>query len=163
MPSKPLCNDCPLKFHCYAFNSGKLDLFPSRKIPPSRRTRYFHYLVVLHNGDTYIRQRQGRDIWEKLYEFPLIETERTLSPGRLVKMADWHNLFAYREMNLLKTSRMIRHQLTHQEIIARFYKLAPSGKNPFIMTDYIRINTDEVSDYPLPVLISRTMKELEWI
>jgi A/G-specific adenine glycosylase len=162
-PTSPICHACPLSRQCYAYKSGEADLLPLRKKPSRKRKRYFHYLVVFHNGSTYIRQRTGKDIWEQLYEFPLIETGRAVSPVRLEKLTAWHDLFGGRDIRLLKTSRTIKHQLTHQEINARFYLIVPCGKNSFALPDALRVEAEELTNYPQPVLIGRTMKELGWI
>ena len=162
-PRSPLCNDCPLHQQCYAYRAGKVDLLPLRKKPNLRRKRYFHYMVILYNGRTYIRQRLGKDIWEQLYEFPMIETGKALSFPGLAKLSKWSELFEGQEIQVLKTSSNYKHQLTHHEINARFYMILPFGKNSFSLPDSLRIAADELTDYPLPVLIGRTMKELGWI
>ena len=62
-------------------------------------------MVILNNGSTYIRQS-------------------SILPG-LARLNNWSELFAGQEMQVLKTSSLYRHQLTHQEIYARFYMLVP--------------------------------------
>ena len=120
-------------------------------------------MVILYNGRTYIRQRLGKDIWEQLYEFPMIETGKALSFPGLAKLSKWSELFEGQEIQVLKTSSNYKHQLTHQEINARFYMLVPLELRSFSLPDSIRIRADELADFPLPTLIARTMKELGWI
>ena len=162
-PANPCCKDCPLNKQCYSYRKGEVDLLPLRKKPPRRRKRYFHYMVVLNNGSTYIRQRQGKDIWEKLYEFPMIETGMEVSTAQLIQLNICSELFTGQKVEVLKTSRLFRHQLTHQEINASFNMLLPLEMDSFSLPGYLRISYDSFLNFPLPVLIGRTMKELGWL
>ena len=120
-------------------------------------------MVVLNNGSTYIRQRQGKDIWEKLYEFPMIETGMEVSTAQLIQLNICSELFTGQKVEVLKTSRLFRHQLTHQEINASFNMLLPLEMDSFSLPGYLRISYDSFLNFPLPVLIGRTMKELGWL
>ena len=93
----------------------------------------------------------------------MIETDKAVSPDQLVKLNDWFEIFAGREMQVLKISRTYKHQLTHQEINARFYMLVTLGMDSFSLPASLRITAGELVNFPLPVLIDRTMKELGWI
>ena len=163
-PLNPDCQICPLVQNCHASRNGKTDQLPVRKKKVRQRIRYFHYLVILNKGHTFIRQRQGSDIWEQLYEFPLIETGLPVSPERIATRREWLEIIRDRKYVLLKTSKVFRHQLTHQEIRARFYCLIPSrDPESFHPPDHLRIRQNELVRYPVPALVDRSMKELRWL
>ena len=82
-PAVPLCNQCVFKKHCAAFFNGKVKALPVKEKKITIRKRWFYYLIIEYKGqpDSYrvaIRQRTDKDIWQSLYEFPLIETNGEL-------------------------------------------------------------------------------------
>lgn len=103
------CTSCPLQTLCLGYQHGTAELLPVRKPRPKLRDRYLNYTIYLteQNGERYtlIRQRTERDIWQHLWEFPLVETRDALlppTPG--------------------VPSVELRHILSHQRLYARFEK-----------------------------------------
>jgi A/G-specific adenine glycosylase len=70
----PLCEICPLKITCIAFNKNKIDLLPVKQEKPAKKERWFSYFIFNHNKKKFVRQRTAKDIWQNLHEFFLIET-----------------------------------------------------------------------------------------
>ncbi|MFW9949914.1 MAG: aconitase X, partial [Candidatus Thorarchaeota archaeon] len=85
------------------------------KLPKgSVRHRYFYYLLIRKDDTIFIRQRGEGDIWTLLYEFPLIESDREMDPGRLLKTKSWKNAFSGKEIQVVHFSGEYRHVLSHQ-------------------------------------------------
>src|SRR5690606_9603750 len=82
-PVKPDCEHCPLSERCFAYQHGLVDKLPVKSGKMKLRIRYFNYLVLQQDDCLFIRQRRGKDIWQKLYEFPLIESARLLKEEEL--------------------------------------------------------------------------------
>lgn len=120
-------------------------------------------MVILNQNLTYIRQRTLKDIWERLYEFPLIESRRPVSVANLIGSGAWSALFPDQEMDVRKTSGLYKHILTHQELHARFYLLAPGNRDSFYLPGHLPVPVNRLADYPVPALIARSMKELMWM
>lgn len=160
-PRQPDCRACPLREDCFAFNNGRTADLPLRAVPGSKRKRYFNYLVVINNCCLWLGQRKEKDIWQGLYEFPLIETARRISPGSLVKSADWIKLLG-RQIRPETVSKEVRHILSHQEIHARFYRIHLGNDNvkTFSLQGFQKINRGEIDRYPVPRLIGSYLEKL---
>jgi len=73
-PKNPLCEDCPLRPGCRAFAERRVQELPIKPAPQNKEKRFFYYLALhLPKGQTCIRRRPAGDIWQGLWEFPLIE------------------------------------------------------------------------------------------
>ena len=79
-PSAPKCDICPFQDHCYALKNDMVGRLPVKKTKKPRRQRYFHYLTLTNESGLYLRKRELKDIWQGMYELPLIETPTADSP-----------------------------------------------------------------------------------
>ncbi|MGB0167508.1 MAG: A/G-specific adenine glycosylase, partial [Luteibaculum sp.] len=79
-PKKPACNQCVVQEFCQARELGITDKLPLKKGKAKSRERFFNYLCGRDkNGKLWIQQRtKEKDIWYKMYEFPMVETKGTL-------------------------------------------------------------------------------------
>lgn len=74
MPTKPMCNECPLRTWCKALTNNTIELLPVRKPRAKVKDRYLEYTIYISpENKTLIHQRKGNDIWKHLWEFPLEE------------------------------------------------------------------------------------------
>lgn len=121
-PAQPRCGDCPLSERCAALAAGSVGERPRKRGRTKTRDRWFHYLHLTCDGQTSLRRREGRDIWQGLWEFPLIETEGPADFATLAARPDFRSL-AGREWRLRGCVPMPPHQLSHQTIRATFYRL----------------------------------------
>ncbi len=122
-PRQPLCDDCIFRKDCFAFNNGRVNELPVPKPPVVKRERFLNYLVFFRDdGAVLMQKRTGNDVWRNLWEFPLIETDKTLlatlishplidkNPEETIQIDDHSYIDT-------------RHILTHQLIHARFFKM----------------------------------------
>ena len=56
-PAKPDCLFCPLQSQCWAFQHGQVALLPVKSKAKAARTRYFHYFVLRHGEQLYLKER----------------------------------------------------------------------------------------------------------
>jgi adenine-specific DNA glycosylase len=75
VPSSPSCLFCPLSDSCVALQKNLVDKLPWKARKTKVLDRYFSYIYVRAGVHTFIKRREAGDIWQNLYEFPLIETE----------------------------------------------------------------------------------------
>lgn len=122
-PRNAGCAGCPLAKGCMAHQNGTVYERPVKEKKLKRRTRYFHFLVVEDAaGRTIIEQRTDKDIWQDLYQFPLVETTRkSLTTADLATETDWPKAIPAGAINFLRRSPPIKQQLTHQTIVAVFH------------------------------------------
>jgi len=155
---QPACPSCPLSMHCTALREDRIPELPVRAKSPLRRKRYFHYLVIQEGNCLWMGRRETKDIWKGLYEFPLIETSRNISPVALVRTRAWMDFFGKQNVRPTKVSELFRHILSHQEILARFYRI--QSNDPLHPEGYEKVCDRELHRYPVPKLISRYLDRL---
>ena len=152
-PKKPYCLDCPLSDSCVARQQNNIHTLPVKLKTTKIRNRYFNYLVVLDTQEkTIIRQRKGKGIWQNLWEFPLLESDKELNHNdvenqlpELLNLKDAPKMYRFNE-------RTIVHKLTHQHLHSLFWIVKTS-------TDLKGgIYWKELEEYPVPVLIADFIK-----
>jgi len=77
-PQSPACPSCPLRSTCVAFWEKKVGTLPVKSPSKKKRIRWFYYLVPEWKGKIPVRQRVGSDVWEGLWEPPLLESHKLL-------------------------------------------------------------------------------------
>lgn len=143
---KANCQVCPLSVSCLALAHNTIAQRPVKARRTAVRDRYFHFLIYEDKNYTWIEKREKKDIWQNLYQFPLIESEQHIPSSDL-------QLFASAQ----KVSEEIVHLLSHQRIYARFYRFENTPDKA--ANDWIRIEKTELQDYPVPRLIDRYLEK----
>ena len=157
-PRNPGCPSCPLRDYCLAFREGRIEEFPPRATAPLRRKRYFNYLVARNGQCQWMAPRRGKDIWQGLYEFPLIETRGEASTVSLRRTRKWKELFPGKAPVPAGVWGPVRHILSHQEIHAWFHRLpAPEFDS---LPGYEKVCPADLERYPVPKLISNYLDRL---
>ncbi|NJC27899.1 A/G-specific adenine glycosylase [Neolewinella antarctica] len=139
-PRKAACKVCPLAKACVALAENRVYDLPVKEKKLKRRDRHFHYLVIKDDSErTIIQQRSEKDIWQDLYQFPLLETpKKTLASADLPLHPDWPAWLPAGELTFRKRSQPFKQQLTHQTIYATFHtfhwKLMPGSGEGFVVT-----------------------------
>jgi A/G-specific adenine glycosylase len=143
-PKKPACEICPFITQCEAYAKEQINVLPVKSSKIKIKERFFHYFIFINNSKTIIEQRTANDIWKNLYQFPLIETETAYN----VEM--WHA--ASLPKNKIKPVflKEIKHKLTHQHLVIRFYLVAGTLGN---IHDKCEINICDLGKYPFPIPI----------
>jgi A/G-specific adenine glycosylase len=155
VPQNPLCHECPLKRWCYAFANGLVNELPVKDTISRNRRRYFHYLHITCCGQLLIHQRKKRDIWNSLFEFPLIETARAVSPGRIAEDKQWKQLLEGIPCRIEKVSPLYIHQLSHQTLYVRFYRIRADEFPPGPAKEYACIKEEHIYEYPVSKLTEK--------
>lgn len=154
-PGRPDCISCPLHKYCYAFREDRVEEFPPARKAPEKRYRHFHYLLILDGDGIWIRQRRGKDIWNGLYEFPLVETAEPAEMEWLVNHKEW-SLLSWNGLVPELVQGPVKHVLSHQVILARFYLVRKAGA--IESAEHFRIKTHEFQSFPKPKLISNFLE-----
>ena len=147
------CLSCPLQMFCLAHRKNTAELLPMRKPRPQLRDRWFDYHIFLNEqmvNDqmvhvfTLIHQREDKDIWYHLYEFPCTEHSEAPNPKQQPKGA--------------QTVGSFTHILSHQRIHARFllYKV---DELPSI-AGTLCVPVADLNQYALSRLTLRALEQL---
>lgn len=159
-PKKAACTLCPLNRKCAARAAATVYDLPVKEKKLKRRTRHFNFLIVTdESGRTIIEQRGENDIWQSLYQFPLVETETPVSGNEdLVVPGGWPVWLPPAELKLLKRSPPTKHQLTHQTIITVFHHFAWPDM-PLRIKDKVIIKNKMFKKYAFPRVVTRYLAE----
>lgn len=151
-PRQPHCQDCPLSESCQALAEGLVDRLPRKSRRPKVTDRYFTYLYICSSDGRLLIQRRGPgDIWQGLYQLPLIETPLPLRPQEVAAR------FPDCEVELLVGD--ITHQLTHQLLHAQCFAIRfPSCSET--MPDGMWIPLQNLQDYAMPQLLVRIIRKI---
>lgn len=116
----PLCTFCPLIDSCKAYNKNLIHLIPKKSKKIKKRHRYFQFLILLDKKNrVLVEPRVHKDIWQGLYQFPLIETPTP--PESAAPELPPALITGPLEYDILDFSKEYKQTLTHQYITARFY------------------------------------------
>lgn len=146
-PQNPLCETCPLNDSCVALATKSIKELPVKEKKIKVRKRYFNYLVFIsEDNKTVLSERKGKDIWQGLYEFPLVESEKSVS------MEELHKEVSTKKELILFNKKEIIHKLSHQHLYTKFWIIKDDKlqENP--------INWNEIEKYPVPILIANFLK-----
>jgi len=148
-PVSPSCNDCIFRKKCAAFIEDKVNELPVKMKKISIKNRWFYYLVLEHKNRIALRKRTGKDIWQSLFEFPLIESDKELNERSILEYAK--NTVG-KNYKYVRISHTISQKLTHQKISSRFLELR-LDKEPEESRNWKWVSREETSDYAFPRLI----------
>jgi len=89
-------------------------------------------LILKDSDSNYIVQkREGKGIWENLYEFPVLETEIQLSENEIIEQVSKMQFYNEKPSEILILQNEITlHKLSHQHLHIRFFELRFTSKLP---------------------------------
>lgn len=153
VPKSPACGQCPFRENCMAYAKRDVEKFPVKEGKTVVKARYFNYLHIRCGNQVLLSQRKEKDIWQNLYEFPLIETEQPEDLVMLQQEKAYREVFAGAgEVRILRTVEMPKHVLSHRIIYARFYEIEVGGFSAG-MEKYLRTDDVNVGDYAVSRLM----------
>lgn len=161
-PQNPQCDNCPLNEICYAWAHKKQKELPVKIKKTRNRKRHFSYLVIEQNGKFALKVRDGKDIWQGLYEFYLIETDAQTLPD--VLESDLLKKLFERGAIINHEKDMPKHILSHQTIISSFLHIKLSSDECWSKllneNQLVLYSLSEIEVLPKPVLISKYLNSV---
>ncbi len=159
VPQNPDCEQCPLSDNCLGYASGNPQQYPVKQNKTKIRDRYLNYFFIVYGSYTYLHRRTGKDIWEGLYEFPVIETAVSVELTELKDEKAFNSLFHETgEPALSVVTRDVKHVLSHQILHATFYRVEIHKENA-ALKKYLKIPLAALDEYPYPRLIDSFLTE----
>ncbi len=151
-PRQPLCDQCPLQTQCSARQAGRVLELPVKAKRIKRRTRYFQYLVCKQNHYCLIHKRSEKDIWQDLYEFPLLETAGELNSwAELSQHSHWpawlHEATPSRRVGPQKQD------LSHQRIVATFWEFENTPWPQPLSNNFMAVELKNLRTFAFPKII----------
>lgn len=153
VPKNPNCNSCILNSSCAALQHKKVLELPVKTKKTKVTNRYLNYLILKDIDSNYIVQkREGKGIWENLYEFPMIETEDLVSEHDFMNQLAFVDFFNKKPNEIfILNQKIILHKLSHQNLHIRFFQLNFNEKLPDSKT------FAEIEKLPFPIVIHNFM------
>lgn len=157
-PKNPICNECPLQGSCIALAQKKIELLPVKINKTKISKKHFNFLVfVSEDKKTLLEQRTTKGIWQNLYQFPLIETQKPLTQKQFENNTEIKALLNKTKHDFsLYNNKDIVHKLSHQHLHTKFWiltvdKLPQKG-----------VSISKIHEYPVPILISKFIDEFSF-
>ena len=125
-PRTPHCNSCPFSSDCIAYNQNKIHLLPQKRTKLKVIDRYFNYLVIIdQNGQIQLEKRVGKGIWQNLFQFPLLETNKRVDSRKKLIEKFSNKMIAQLNTKKLKlwNREPIAHKLSHQKLFVFFWTI----------------------------------------
>ena len=157
VPRNPNCNACLFQPQCIAFNHAEILKLPVKANKTKVRHRFFNYLYLRHDKHIYLEKREGSDIWQNMYQLPLIESLKALTIEELLTSEQFKSTFTKSDVVIDSIGGEIIHLLSHQKLHVRFIEISLSHheSNPL----WIKMLPETVAEYPIPKLIDNFLME----
>ena len=149
-PAAPKCDQCPLANKCVARQTGKVKKLPVKLPKKKVKKRYFNYFLIRYRNHIVLNKRQGKGIWENLYELPLIEMSKKQN-----KQFDFTQLLT-KQIGVSVAKPVLVHQsvhkLTHQHLYINFWQTETHDKPNKIVA------VKDLAEYPMPIIIAKFLE-----
>lgn len=154
VPKNPDCANCILSSSCAGLQHKKVNILPVKSKKTKVTNKFFNYLILKDiQGNFVVQKREGKGIWENLYEFSLIETDELVSEIDFMnelKATKFYNQLPA-DITLLNTE-VIQHKLSHQNLYIQFYILNFNQKIKEAKS------LSEIQKLPFPIVIHNFMQ-----
>lgn len=157
-PFAPSCSYCPLQKKCVAYTEGKVNHLPVKEKTLHRKHRWFTYFVFSSNGKVLVHERVGKDIWQNLFEFYLLEKEEAIK-WEEATVRNWLlEQWGIRKAALVHISETRVQQLTHQQIKGQFVRVQLAVVPPFL-AGYRWVPVKSLSQLAFPKFITSYLQD----
>lgn len=157
-PRQPMCKSCVFSESCYANQHEAQHQLPVKSKKVKVTNRYFDFAVFRYDDTLYLKKREGKDIWNGLYDFYLIESDREREEEEVAdEILTWSAVPA--ENVISKVSPVYKHVLTHQRLFARFFLVDLSEQLDESQAGMNRYSLEMVHRLPKPTLINNYLSE----
>lgn len=154
VPKNPDCGNCIFSSSCAGLQHKKVNILPVKSKKTKVTNKFFNYLILKDiQGNFVVHKREGKGIWENLYEFTLIETpemSNEINFMNQLKATKFYNQFPA-DICLLNTE-VIQHKLSHQNLHIQFYILN------FDQKIIEAKSLSEIQKLPFPIVIHNFMQ-----
>ena len=158
-PRNPQCTSCTLQLSCVASQKGLIAQLPVKEKTVVKKRRCFYYFMAeTPQGDVYIRQRMGKDIWQGLHEFILLETLDPIWPEKILESDLARQVFDGEALTVKNISRVYRQELSHQSLQGQFITVTLSRplSNP---EGYRLVPKNSLTDFAFPKFINSWLSD----
>ncbi|WP_452224071.1 A/G-specific adenine glycosylase [Lacinutrix chionoecetis] len=157
-PKNPDCNICVLNDTCVALEKGNIENLPVKLKPLKVKKKHYNFIVILSNDEkTVLEKREGKGIWQHLYQFPLIETQRSATVLEIETALESVSVLEKKEYVVsLYNEQEIIHKLSHQHLYTKFWIVS--------VYDSLQegVSVKKINKYPVPILIGNFIESFNF-
>ena len=159
-PTSPLCDTCPLAETCQALKEHLVDKLPIKAKRTAIRDRYLTYIYTrTEDGRVLLHRRGSGDIWQGLFEFPMIESVKKLTSKQVEEFIHSTILEDKVNVKIELIAQDVLHQLTHQRLHTDFYCLTLPSADTRIKGRWVEEKS--LDRYALPRLLEKLLEKLK--
>lgn len=151
-PVAPLCNTCVFNKHCEAYKHNSVSSLPVKEKMIRQKARFFYFFIIEYKKKIAVRERLEKDIWQHLYEFPIIEANSNAETETAIANTIRKG-WLQDPGNVNSISGPFQQKLTHQTIKAFFIKVSPA-KKPLLDTGFVWVTKETMRTIPFPKIIN---------
>lgn len=156
VPSAPDCGDCIFSDPCWAREQKSVARLPVKINRTKIRVHHFNFIIPLSNdGKTILHQRIESGIWKNLFQFPLIDTDKPLNTGLILKDPGFQEITSSWTVESLDrfNEKPLRHKLSHKDLYITFWIVRVA-----ILPEEA-ISFSEVAQHPVSVVLGRFISD----
>ncbi len=159
-PKKPDCGNCTFISSCKAYETKQVKYLPVKSKKTIVKKRYFNYLFFDTPIGCFLQQRGKGDIWEGLYEFPLIETEKEINQKTaLTKLPQYQDIAQKQAIKYISKAFRVTHKLSHRDILTTFWHIGVTDNFLINNSRIFEIKIDTLQQYAISRLTERFIIE----
>lgn len=153
------CMFCIFANECEAHAQGRQAVLPIKSKKVKVKERFFHYFLIEQHDKFVMRKRVGRDIWEGMYDFYLIEPSHQQELEALVERDEWLKEAILNGI-VMNESGTFTHVLTHQKIQTKFWHIRVNPDFSLNLPEnHAFYNLPEVDDLPKSTLVNNYLTQ----
>ena len=145
-PGIPDCTKCPMNQVCWVFNNSSPDKYPVKNRKVNVTKRYFNFLLFQKDKSVYLEKRKDKDIWEGLYQLPLIESRQAMTLSEITKEIKKGAAYSNRKKLNVQFINSANQRLTHQLVHGQFFFV--QGIKPEHLGKWVELS--DIHLYALP-------------
>jgi A/G-specific adenine glycosylase len=159
-PTNPDCSICPFSIECFALKNNATKNLPVKSKNTTVKERYLNYLVLNYNNGLFLKKRIEKDIWQNMYDFPLIETQTQTEEKTILSTENLNKYLKNKKWTFRAVSETYTHQLSHRKLLVRFYEIdiESNGANS-LKENYIFAEPEDLKSYSTPKLIENYLND----
>ncbi len=156
-PKNPDCAQCPLNESCMAVELNSVSDLPRKEGKTKVKEIWMNYLFIEMGDKVAIRKRDDRGIWRGLYDFPVLESERSTSRREAQNHPDWKKILNNGAVEVHSVTDGIKHRLSHRLLNIRFWHLITDTMPQF--PGIVMVDREELPTFAVPIVIHQWMED----
>jgi len=153
LPKKPLCTSCPFSESCLSYEHNLHLQRPIKSKKLVKKIRHFNFLRIQTEKEIYIQRRNGKDIWQGLYQLPLIEGKEFSKKSTLRKEIKSSFHLDVSPEPIFTHKQTLTHQIIHTIVW-------DIGKSELSNSNGLWVDKSKLNKYGFPKTLTLFLKDI---